>query len=149
MRAKSLKSSQILRAHMPYFRRPGHKCNDTLRKCNDRLRKITEISWTLKITDKIYVNYEILRVEISNMSPEIFQKVEIWAHIFLSLKFRRRFSIVTYGNQECRVWPLKNYYAESKIFYLNDEIQHYWPFFCSSTQARLENSEMDRGGSRI
>ena len=24
MRAKSLKSSQILRAHMPYFRRPGH-----------------------------------------------------------------------------------------------------------------------------
>jgi len=25
MRAKSLKSSQILRAHMPYFRRPGHK----------------------------------------------------------------------------------------------------------------------------
>ena len=30
------------------------------------------------------------------MSPEIFQKVEIWALIFLSLKFRRRFSIVTY-----------------------------------------------------
>ena len=26
MRAKSLKSSQILRAHMPYFRRPGHIC---------------------------------------------------------------------------------------------------------------------------
>jgi len=25
MRAKILKSSQILRAHMPYFRRPGHK----------------------------------------------------------------------------------------------------------------------------
>ena len=25
MRAKSLKSSQILKAHMPYFRRPGHK----------------------------------------------------------------------------------------------------------------------------
>ena len=24
MRAKSLKSIQILRAHMPYFRRPGH-----------------------------------------------------------------------------------------------------------------------------
>ena len=24
MRAKSLKSSQILRAHMPYFRRPSH-----------------------------------------------------------------------------------------------------------------------------
>jgi len=24
MRAKSLRSSQILRAHMPYFRRPGH-----------------------------------------------------------------------------------------------------------------------------
>ena len=24
MKAKSLKSSQILRAHMPYFRRPGH-----------------------------------------------------------------------------------------------------------------------------
>jgi len=24
MRARSLKSSQILRAHMPYFRRPGH-----------------------------------------------------------------------------------------------------------------------------
>jgi len=25
MRAKSLESSQILRAHMPYFRRAGHK----------------------------------------------------------------------------------------------------------------------------
>ena len=25
MKAKSLKSGQILRAHMPYFRRPGHK----------------------------------------------------------------------------------------------------------------------------
>jgi len=25
MRAKTLKSSQILRAHMPYCRRPGHK----------------------------------------------------------------------------------------------------------------------------
>ena len=24
MKAKRLKSSQILRAHMPYFRRPGH-----------------------------------------------------------------------------------------------------------------------------
>jgi len=30
------------------------------------------------------------------MSPEIFQKVEIWALVFLSLKFRRRFLIVTY-----------------------------------------------------
>jgi len=30
------------------------------------------------------------------MSPEIFLKVEIWAPIFLSLKFCRRFSIVTY-----------------------------------------------------
>ena len=27
MRAKSLKNSQILRAHMPYFRGPGHKCS--------------------------------------------------------------------------------------------------------------------------
>ena len=27
MRAKSLKSSQILRAHMPYFCRPGHICS--------------------------------------------------------------------------------------------------------------------------
>ena len=27
MRAKSLKSSQILRAHMPYFRRPSHNFN--------------------------------------------------------------------------------------------------------------------------
>ena len=35
-----------------------------------------------------------LKFEIA-MSPEIFQKVEIWALIFLSLKFRRRFSIVT------------------------------------------------------
>jgi len=26
MGAKSLKISQILRAHMPYFCRPGHKC---------------------------------------------------------------------------------------------------------------------------
>ena len=26
MRAKSLKSSQILGAHMPYFLRPGHIC---------------------------------------------------------------------------------------------------------------------------
>ena len=32
---------------------------------------------------KIYQNYEILRTEIWNMSPKIFQKVEIWALIFL------------------------------------------------------------------
>ena len=64
--------------------------------CNDRLRKITENILTLKTTVKIYLNYEILWTEIWNMSPEIFQKVEIWALIFLSLKFRRRFSIITY-----------------------------------------------------
>ena len=29
MRAKTLKSSQILRAHMPYFRRPSHICRST------------------------------------------------------------------------------------------------------------------------
>ena len=32
MRAKSLKSSQILRAHMPYFRRPGHNYWPALKK---------------------------------------------------------------------------------------------------------------------
>ena len=30
MRAKSLKSSLILRAHMPYFCRPGHICEFNL-----------------------------------------------------------------------------------------------------------------------
>ena len=54
--------------------------------CNDRLRKITENILTLKTTVKIYLNYEILRTEIWNMSPEIFQKEKI----------RRQFSIVTY-----------------------------------------------------
>ena len=58
--------------------------------------KITEISLALKITDKICINYEILQTEIWNMSPEIFPKVEIWALIFLSFKFHRQFSIVTY-----------------------------------------------------
>jgi len=31
---------------------------------NDRLRKITETGLTFKITDKICLNYEILRTEI-------------------------------------------------------------------------------------
>jgi len=65
-------------------------------ECNDGLRKFTETSLTLKITVKIYLNYEISRTKIWNMSPEIFQKVEIWALIFLSMKFCRRFSIITY-----------------------------------------------------
>jgi len=71
-----------------------------INKCNDRLRKFTETSLTLKITVKIYLNYEILWTEIWNMSPKIFQKVEIWALIFLSLKFRRRFLIVSYSLRE-------------------------------------------------
>jgi len=86
---------KILLFH-PYFERwklDINKCNDRLRECNDRLRKLTETSLILK---KIYLNYEILRTEFWNMSHEIFQKVEIWALIFLSLKFRRRFSIVSY-----------------------------------------------------
>ena len=72
-----------------------NKCNDKLRKCNDRLRKFTENSLNFKITVKIYL---ILRTEIWNMSPEIFQKLEIWALIFLSwsLKFHWRFWNVTY-----------------------------------------------------
>jgi len=54
-----------------------------------------ENSQALKITDKIDLNYKILSTEILNMSLEIFLKDKIWAVIFLSLKFRRRFSIVT------------------------------------------------------
>ena len=65
-------------------------------KCNNRLWKFTENSLTLKTTDKIFLEYKILRTEIWNMSPEIFLKVEIWALIFLSLKFHRPFLIVTY-----------------------------------------------------
>jgi len=53
-----------------------------INKCNDKLQKFTETSLSLKITVKIYLNYEILRIEIWNMSPEIFQKVEIWVLIF-------------------------------------------------------------------
>ena len=30
MKAKSLKSGQILRAHVPYFRRPGHNYFDVM-----------------------------------------------------------------------------------------------------------------------
>ena len=62
-----------------------NKCSERLRKYNDRLLKFTEISLTLKIMVKIYLNYEILRTEIWNMSPEIFQKVEnfIWTLIYL------------------------------------------------------------------
>ena len=48
-----------------------NKCNDKLRKYNDRLRKFTETSFNI-------LNYEILRTEIWNMSPEIFQKVSIF-----------------------------------------------------------------------
>ena len=39
-------------------------------------------SQTLKLLDKIYLNYEILRTEIWTMSPEIFLKDEIWTLIF-------------------------------------------------------------------
>jgi len=53
----------------------------------------------LKYTDKIYLNYEILRTEIWNMSPEIFLKVEIWGLIFLSLKVHRRFLLVVYPSE--------------------------------------------------
>ena len=42
-----------------------------------------ETSLMFKITDKICLNYEVLRTEIRIMSPEIFLKVEIWPLIFL------------------------------------------------------------------
>ena len=37
MKAKTLKSSQILRAHMPYFRRPGHIYSTTVLYDNNNL----------------------------------------------------------------------------------------------------------------
>ena len=43
-------------------------------KYNNRLRKFTETSPTSKITDKICLNYEILRRKIWNMSHKIFLK---------------------------------------------------------------------------
>ena len=45
-------------------------------KYNDRLRKFPETSLTLDITDKICLNYEILRTETLNLSPEIFWKLK-------------------------------------------------------------------------
>jgi len=45
-----------------------------INKYNGRLRESMETSQSLKITDKIYLNYEILW---GNMSPEIFLKGEI------------------------------------------------------------------------
>ena len=82
-----------------------NKCNDRLRKCSDTLRKFTETSLIFKIT---VIIYEILRTESWNMSHEIFQKVEIWALIFLSLKFLRWFLIVTYPS----VWWCLGYVAQ-------------------------------------
>jgi len=42
------------------------------------------------------------------MSPEIFLKVEIWALIFLSLKFCRRFLIFTYPSAKLMLLAIAN-----------------------------------------
>ena len=70
-----------------------NKYNDKLRKCNDRLRKFTETSSSLKITG----------TKIWNMSPGIFRKLKY-------VKFRRRFSIVTYPSGPTESYDNEKYY---------------------------------------
>ena len=62
MRVRSLKSSQILRAHMPYFRRPGHILRwshslymvDTWHSCVIDYDLCLAFWWTETDTDKYY-----------------------------------------------------------------------------------------------
>ena len=58
-----------------------------INKYNNGLWKFKETNQSSKIKDKICLNYEILWTEICIMSPKIFLKVEIWAVIFLPMKF--------------------------------------------------------------
>ena len=81
-------------------------------KYNSRLRKFMETCQMLNYTDQIYLNYEVLQTEIWNMSPDIFLKVEIWVLIFLSLKVRRWFLLVTYPSQ-ASVLKLTEYFSNT------------------------------------
>jgi len=72
MRAKSLKSSQILRAHMPYFRRPGHKYCAVLHIESIRLESlpVLAISYTLiviNISEKHIIGPLVLLMEVDKL----------------------------------------------------------------------------------
>ena len=52
MRAKSLKSSQILRALMPYFRRPGYICSLIVPNFKAIRLHIKKLQWFLQVCEK-------------------------------------------------------------------------------------------------